>query len=62
VSDYLLSYVSKVKIETYFCFRLTSVHQAALMGNVQILRMLIQTGANVIVQDHKGELSLHFVQ
>ena len=36
------------------CCRMAALHQAALVGNMEILRMLLENGAAVDVKDSKG--------
>ena len=36
-------------------FRMSGLHQAALMGNTEIMELLLENGAAVTIRDNKGE-------
>ena len=37
-------------------FRMSGLHQAALMGNTEIMELLLEHGALVSTRDNKGEI------
>ena len=46
----------KVLSHTHICHRgRTALHYAALRGNVDLVRMLLDAGASVVVVDHFGK-------
>ncbi len=40
--------------------RVTALHQAAISGDIEITKKLIEQGANIFEKDAEGENALHF--
>ena len=46
------------RITVFFVsFRMSGLHQAALMGNTEIMEVLLDNGADVRLRDNKGKLT-----
>lgn len=40
-----------------FCFRMSALHQASLMGNLEMMQILLECHADVSIHDNKGNTS-----
>lgn len=46
----------------WFVCRMTALHQASLVGNTGIMKMLMESDASVDIKDMKGSLLFHIAQ
>lgn len=45
------------EIKCFYCVRMSALHQASLMGNLEMMQMLLECHADVSIHDNKGKTS-----
>ncbi len=60
-SAVILNIVLSNNVLFFFSFRMGALHQAALVGNTTIMRLLLESSAAVDLEDNKGYSNLLFL-